>query len=142
VVRAADDDFALDPGLVPDEADMVVLGRPDNPTGRLESLDTVAALTRPGRVVVLDEAFADFLPDADSLASQRLPGLVCVRSMTKLWGLAGLRVGYVLGPEERLSRMASALQPCPANALAVHAHARLLPNEQQRASRACRVSHA
>ena len=65
VVRDAADGFALDPAAVPEEADLVVLGRPDNPTGRLEPDEALAALARPGRVLVVDEAFADFLPDAD-----------------------------------------------------------------------------
>ena len=78
----------------------MVLGRPDNPTGRLEPAEVVAALARPGRVLVVDEAFADFLPGRRGrCTARRIPGLVCVRSLTKLWGLAGLRVGYLLaGP--------------------------------------------
>lgn len=72
-------------------------------------------------MVVVDEAFADFLPGAPSLAMTGLPGVVCVRSLTKLWGLAGLRVGYLLGPVPVLERAAAALQPWPVNALAARA---------------------
>ncbi|WP_017541464.1 Rv2231c family pyridoxal phosphate-dependent protein CobC [Nocardiopsis halophila] len=90
--------FALDPARVPDDADLVVLGNPTNPTSLLHPARTVAALARPGRVLVVDEAFADCVPgEPESLADRRdLPGLVVVRSLTKTWGLAGLRAGYLL----------------------------------------------
>ncbi len=86
---------------MPRDADLVVVGNPNNPTGSLDPAATVAGLARPGRVLVVDEAFMELTPDeAESLAGRRdLPGLVVVRSLTKLWGLAGLRAGYVLAPE-------------------------------------------
>jgi histidinol-phosphate/aromatic aminotransferase/cobyric acid decarboxylase-like protein len=142
VLRRPEDGFALDPALVPDDADLVVLGHPDNPTGRQEPVDVVRQLARPGRVLVVDEAFADFLPDAASVASLGLPGVLAVRSLTKLWGLAGLRVGYALGPEPLLRRLAAALQPWPVSSLAVHAVARLSGAEAERAARAGAVAQA
>ncbi|MFC6013401.1 pyridoxal phosphate-dependent aminotransferase [Nocardia lasii] len=51
--------YTLDPTLVPDEADLVVLGNPTNPTSILHPAATIQALRRPGRIVVVDEAFAD-----------------------------------------------------------------------------------
>lgn len=142
VVRRAADDFALDPSAVPEAADLVVLGRPDNPTGRLEPVDVVAALLRPGRTVVVDEAFADFLPVDQSLASLGLPGVLCVRSLTKLWGLAGLRAGYVLGDAAVVARLRAALQPWPVNTPAAHAVRRLSDREAERRERARRVASA
>ena len=121
VQRRPADDFALDPGAVPEDADLVVLGRPDNPTGRSEPLEVLAALARPGRLLVVDEAFAEFLPDAMGGYGAGIPGLVCVRSLTKLWGLAGLRVGYLLAAPEVTARLAAARQPWPVSSLAVRA---------------------
>jgi histidinol-phosphate aminotransferase len=87
--------YVLDPSLVPESADLVVVGNPTNPTGVLHL--SLEELCRPGRVTVVDEAFMDAVPgEPGSLASQRLPGLVVVRSLTKTWALAGLRVGYLL----------------------------------------------
>ncbi|MGM7644340.1 pyridoxal phosphate-dependent aminotransferase [Nocardia sp. JW2] len=51
--------YTLDPGQVPEEADLVVLGNPTNPTSILHPAETIQALRRPGRVLVVDEAFAD-----------------------------------------------------------------------------------
>jgi histidinol-phosphate aminotransferase len=94
------DSFHLDPAAVPADADLVVTANPNNPTGTLDSAATLAGLTRPGRVLVVDEAFMEFTPgEAESLAGRRdLPGLVVIRSLTKLWGLAGIRAGYLLAP--------------------------------------------
>jgi histidinol-phosphate aminotransferase len=101
--------FALDPSLVPADADLVVVGNPTNPTSVLHPVAVLAGLARPGRVLVVDEAFADTVPgEPASLASRRdLPGLVVVRSLTKTWGLAGLRVGYLLGPAELVALLAT-----------------------------------
>ena len=142
VHREPADDFALDPALVPEEADLVVLGRPDNPTGRWEELAVISALTRPGRVIVVDEAFADFLPDAAGLHPAGLPGVVCVRSLTKLWGLAGLRVGYLLGDPTLLRRLAAVRQPWPVNALALRSISVLCAAEDERRARAAAVAEA
>lgn len=142
VVRSAADGFVLDPRQVPEEADLVVVGRPDNPTGRYEPVEVLSQLTRAGRTVVVDEAFDDFLPDAAGLAALRLPGVVCVRSLTKLWGLAGLRVGYALGPPDLLARLAAAIQPWPVSAPAIRAVELLSRAEPERADRVRAVAAA
>ena len=100
--------YVLDPALVPAEADLVVVGNPTNPTGVVH--ERLAELCRPGRVVVVDEAFADAVPgEPQSLAGRSdLPGLVVVRSLTKTWALAGLRVGYLLAPAELVDRLREA----------------------------------
>ncbi|TQN32402.1 L-threonine O-3-phosphate decarboxylase [Haloactinospora alba] len=105
-------DFVLDPEDVPADADLVMVGNPTNPTSVLHPAATLAELSRPGRTLVVDEAFADCVAgEPESLAGRGdLPGLVVVRSLTKTWGLAGLRAGYVLAPPELVRRMAD-LQP-------------------------------
>ena len=91
--------FELTGAVVPDEADLVVVGNPTNPTSVLHTREQILALRRPGRIVVVDEAFGDAVPgEADSLAGDSLPDVVVLRSLTKTWALAGLRVGYALGP--------------------------------------------
>ncbi|WP_285588700.1 Rv2231c family pyridoxal phosphate-dependent protein CobC [Herbidospora sp. NBRC 101105] len=101
--------FVLDASLVPDEADLVMIGNPTNPTSVLHPAATIAKLAREWRYLVVDEAFADCVPgEPESLASVRLPGLVVVRSLTKTWGLAGLRIGYVIGPPELVAAMREA----------------------------------
>jgi histidinol-phosphate aminotransferase len=112
LILAAEDGFRLDPAAVPEDADLVMVGNPTNPTSVLHPAAMIAALARPGRVLVVDEAFADTVPgEPESLSGRRdLPGLVVLRSLTKTWGLAGLRIGYLLGEPELLSQLA-AVQP-------------------------------
>ncbi|GGL06088.1 Rv2231c family pyridoxal phosphate-dependent protein CobC [Nocardia jinanensis] len=98
--------YALDPTLVPEEADLVVIGNPTNPTSVLHPAEVVRALLRPGRIVVVDEAFMDAVPgEPESLAAEAGEGLLVLRSLTKTWALAGLRCGYLLGAPEVLGRL-------------------------------------
>ncbi|MBT3150633.1 threonine-phosphate decarboxylase [Streptomyces sp. CHD11] len=101
------DGFRLDPAAVPGDADLVVIGNPTNPTSVLHPAATVAALARPGRTLVVDEAFMDAVPgEREALAGRTdVPGLVVLRSLTKTWGLAGLRIGYVLAAPETVAEL-------------------------------------
>ena len=125
LVRAQRDsrDFSLDPGVVDPAADHVVVGNPNNPTGNLDPAGTLAGLARPGRVLVVDEAFMDLVPgEAESLARRAdLPGLVVVRSLTKAWALPGLRAGFLLGPPDVVAVLRAARQPWSVNSLALAA---------------------
>ena len=107
VVLAADDGFRLTEAAVPEDADLVVVGNPTNPTSVLHPAALLARLARPGRVLVVDEAFMDAVPgEPESLAAARtVPGLLVIRSLTKTWGLAGLRIGYLLGEAGLISRL-------------------------------------
>jgi histidinol-phosphate aminotransferase len=98
--------FDLSAAVVPDDADLVVVGNPTNPTAVLHTREQIHALRRPGRIVVVDEAFADAVPgEPASLAGDSLPDVVVLRSLTKTWALAGLRVGYALGATDVLARL-------------------------------------
>ena len=83
----------------------------------------LVALARPGRGLVVDEAFADTVPgEPESLAGRPdVPGLLVVRSLTKTWGLAGLRVGYVLGPADLVATLAAHQPPWPVSTPALAA---------------------
>lgn len=114
--------YHLSDATVPDDADLVVVGNPTNPTSVLHTRDQIAALRRPGRIVVVDEAFADAVPgEAESLAAHALPDVVVLRSLTKTWALAGLRVGYALGPAELLNRMTARRAHWPLGTLQLEA---------------------
>ncbi len=98
VLCRADDGFALHPEEVPDDADLVVVGNPTNPTGVLHPVAAIRALLAPGRVVLVDEAFIDAIPgEPESLAHEAHPGLLVSRSLTKHWSIPGIRAGYLLG---------------------------------------------
>jgi histidinol-phosphate aminotransferase len=141
VLLRESDGFRLSPEAVPDDADLVVLGNPTNPTSVLHPAATVTGLARPGRTLVVDEAFMDAVPgERETLAGRTdVPGLVVLRSLTKTWGLAGLRVGYVLAAPDtvRALERAQPLWPVSTPAL-VAAQACVSPEAVTEAERAAR----
>jgi histidinol-phosphate aminotransferase len=120
VFTDAADGHRLRAGAVPVEADLVVVGNPTNPTGVLHPAASLRALRAPGRVVLVDEAFADAVPgEPESVAGE--PGFLVFRSLTKTWALAGLRAGYALGASDVLARLAAPRPPWPVSTLALEA---------------------
>lgn len=119
--------FRLDGLTLPDDADLVVLGNPTNPTSRLHAREQVESLLRPGRVVLVDEAFMDAVeaPEAPTHSlvplAARTPRLVVVRSLTKTFAVAGLRIGYAVGTPDTLSPLASRQPHWAVGSLAVAA---------------------
>ncbi|MFD3837372.1 Rv2231c family pyridoxal phosphate-dependent protein CobC [Streptomyces sp. NPDC058642] len=122
LLLSQEDGFRLDPAAVPADADLVVIGNPTNPTSVLHPAGALARLARPGRTLVVDEAFMDAVPgEREALAGRTdIPGLVVLRSLTKTWGLAGLRIGYVLAAPETIADLerAQPLWPVSTPALA------------------------
>jgi cobalamin biosynthesis protein CobC len=100
-------------------ADIAVVVNPNNPDGRRHHPDRLLALLpRVGRLVV-DESFVDAVPDL-SLASQAgRPGLLIIRSFGKFFGLAGLRLGFVIGAEIDIANLASMAGPWPVSGAAI-----------------------
>ena len=103
--------FLLDPTQVPSDSDLVIIGNPTNPTATLHPAGVIDRLRRPGRVLCVDEAFMDAVPgEPESMLRGGLSGVLVLRSLTKTWGLAGLRAGYVVG-DPAVVRDLSAQQP-------------------------------
>ncbi len=122
VLRDPERDFALDPAAVPDAADLVVVGNPASPSGTLDPAGAILALRRPGRTVVVDEAFMDLVPgEAASLASTPLDDVIVVRSLTKVLAIPGLRAGYAIASPPLADRLHAVRPPWSANALALAA---------------------
>ena len=122
VHRDPDAGFALDPVAVPDAADLVVVGNPASPSGTLDPAASVLALRRPGRTVVVDEAFMDLVPgEPGSLVRDRLPDVIVVRSLTKALAVPGLRVGYAVADRPLAERLRAVRPPWSANVLALTA---------------------
>ncbi|MEE2035341.1 cobyrinate a,c-diamide synthase, partial [Rhodococcus chondri] len=112
VILRAEDGFVLASDAVPDGADLVVIGNPTNPTSVLHPAASLRSLLRPGRVVVVDEAFMDAVPgEKQSLAAESLSGLLVVRSLTKTWAIPGVRAGYVVGDPAVLADLAAQQPP-------------------------------
>ncbi|MFT3970718.1 MAG: cobyrinate a,c-diamide synthase [Micropruina sp.] len=96
-------------GELPAWADAVFIGNPTNPTGWLHRRDDLLA-AQGDRLLVVDEAFLDATDDAETLIAPAMPNRLVVRSLSKTWGLAGLRVGSLVGDPALIARIA-AVQP-------------------------------
>ncbi|CAH0443970.1 Histidinol-phosphate aminotransferase [Ralstonia syzygii subsp. syzygii] len=112
VVLLEETDF-LDANLT-DALTHLVVVNPNNPTARCLAADTLrdwhARLTARGGTLIVDEAFIETLGAAPSLAPLAgAPGLIVLRSIGKFYGLAGARIGFVLGPQAWLAALREAL---------------------------------
>jgi threonine-phosphate decarboxylase len=113
----------------------IFLSSPNNPTSRTvtrEGLLRLLELARDGEVpVCLDEAFVEFTDRAAGLSARlgEFPNLLIVRSLTKIFGLPGLRVGYGLSSKEMGDRLRAAKMPWSLNVLAQEAAIAALGDE-------------
>ncbi|HEU5471144.1 MAG TPA: Rv2231c family pyridoxal phosphate-dependent protein CobC [Actinophytocola sp.] len=123
VVLTGEDGYRLRPELIPAAADLVVVGNPTNPTSVLHPAAVLRSIARPGRVLLVDEAFMDAVPgETGSLAGAAgVPGLIVLRSLTKTWALPGLRAGYALGDPALLARLAAHRPQWPVGTLVLEA---------------------
>jgi len=103
------------------DGDLVIVGNPTNPTSVLHPRAVLADWARPHRVVVVDEAFMDATDEAESVIAPTMDHLLVLRSLTKTWGLAGLRAGYVVGDPELIARLAAQQPPWSVSAPALAA---------------------
>ncbi|MBN7778395.1 threonine-phosphate decarboxylase [Nitratireductor aquimarinus] len=107
-------------------ARLAVVVNPNNPDGRLigrsDLLDLAASMRGNGGVLVVDEAFMDVGPQAESLAGDLEAGNILVlRSFGKFFGLAGLRLGFALTSTERAQKLSGWLGPWAVAGPALHA---------------------
>lgn len=98
-----------------DSLDVLVVVNPNNPTGCLlkaeQLLDWHARLAARGGWLLVDEAFMDNTPQHSIGAQAERPGLIVLRSFGKFFGLAGVRLGFVLAEPALLQRLAELLGP-------------------------------
>ncbi|MEG3905478.1 aminotransferase class I/II-fold pyridoxal phosphate-dependent enzyme [Microcoleus sp. B4-C5] len=105
----------------------LLLNNPHNPTGLLFAREAILPYLKQLGMVVVDEAFMDFLPPSEQEtlidAVEEFPNLVILRSLTKFYSLPGLRLGCALAHPDILRRWQQQRDPWPVNALAAAAAA-------------------
>lgn len=90
---------------IADDFDLVCVGNPTNPTGKLYSANQLRSLRGSNRIVLVDEAFMSALPDdTESLIGSDMAGILVIRSLTKTWSIAGVRAGYLVGDAQLIAR--------------------------------------
>ncbi|KEO81798.1 hypothetical protein EL26_18320 [Tumebacillus flagellatus] len=104
--------------------DVMIVGHPNNPNGRLLPLawlrEMAERLRARDRFLLVDEAFLDFLPGAQTLAGEleQHPNVVLLRSMTKFFSIPGLRLGFAFAAPELTASIERELPPWSVNSLA------------------------
>jgi len=107
-------------------ADLAIVVNPNNPDGRRhDPAKFLALLPTVGRLVV-DESFADAVPGLSLASEAGRPGLIVLRSFGKFYGLAGLRLGFVLGNEADVAAFDGMLGPWPVSGAAIEIGRRAL----------------
>jgi L-threonine-O-3-phosphate decarboxylase len=103
----------------------LLLNTPHNPTGYLIPSNVITQWLEQFGLVVIDEAFMDFLPPTEQASLIHrvadFANLVIIRSLTKFYSLPGLRLGYAIAQPERLQRWQQWRDPWPVNTLAATA---------------------
>lgn len=111
-------------------ADLAVVVNPNNPDGRETQADTLIALSRKVGQLVVDESFGDARPDL-SVAPYLgdCDNLFVLRSFGKFYGLAGLRLGFVLSQPHNIAQLAEMSGPWPVSGIAIEIGAQALVDQ-------------
>lgn len=125
----AEENFSLDvEKLLKQNADCLIIGRPDNPTGNLISIEDILKLAEKFSVVV-DESFIDFLPEesARNFLSEKI---FVVQSLTKIFAIPGLRLGFAVAEKNFAEKLNFAKDVWNVNFLAQKVGAAALSDEK------------
>ena len=118
---------------------------PHNPTGQLWSRASLQPLLERYALVICDEAFLPLVPNGEQQSLLPLvaahSNLVVIRSLTKLYGIAGLRLGYAVAQPQRLKRWVQWRDPWPVNGIALAVGERLLASPRDYRRWCERVQH-
>ncbi len=113
--------------------DVLWITNPHNPTGQLWRKESLKKIIGKYKLVICDEAFLSITPNGERESLIPLvkdyENLFVIRSMTKLFNIAGLRLGYLIGAAEKLETLNSKRDPWPLNSFAILAGLTLFKNE-------------
>lgn len=121
-------------------ADVAIAVNPNNPDGRsLTPQEVMRLAARAGRLIV-DESFIDMTPELSAAAMAGRDGLIVLRSFGKFYGLAGVRLGFVLGAADDLAALREMCGPWPVSGAAVEIGRAALADEAWRRASVARLA--
>jgi len=116
------------------KGDVIWITNPHNPTGQLWSKNSLEACIKKYKLVICDEAFLSITPNGDKESliplTKEYDNLLVLRSLTKIFNIPGLRLGYVIGSSIKLKQWEIIRDPWPLNSFAIKAGIDLLSNKQ------------
>jgi histidinol-phosphate aminotransferase len=100
---------------------LIAVANPNNPTGTVVGRDDLLAITEaaPRAAVLVDEAYYDFFGESVIDRIERFPNLFVARTFSKVYGLAGLRVGAIVGNPVQMAMVRKVSSPYNVNAVAL-----------------------
>ena len=122
-------DFPVDAAIAAGAgASLVVVTSPNNPTGASVSAASLRRLSAalPDALLLVDLAYAEYDESDLTATALSLPNTVVTRTLSKAWGLAGLRVGYAVGPEELIGWLRATGLPYAVSQIALDTASRWL----------------
>ncbi|MBL4694062.1 aminotransferase class I/II-fold pyridoxal phosphate-dependent enzyme, partial [Candidatus Gracilibacteria bacterium] len=115
-----------------DGAKIMFLCSPNNPTGAILSEGEVRAYCGIAALVVLDEAYVEFSNEGSLVRMvEKFPNLIVLRTMSKAWGAAGIRLGYAVGDARIIEEMNKVKAPYNVNQLTQEKALEILDQEEQ-----------
>ena len=131
------DDFRVDPDVLRAQiktADAVYLCKPNNPTGQMLDADIIQSICRdfPQTLFIIDESYLPFVPqhEAHTLIRSCPANALILHSLSKIFRIPGLRVGFAIGPADLIARLRQFERPWSVNSLAQSAVRFLLDNDR------------
>jgi histidinol-phosphate aminotransferase len=127
------DTAAIEAALTAQPHKLVMIASPDNPTGALLPIQTILAWCTqfPATLFVMDEAYHEYLPPGAASSAlphvANTPNLLVTRTFSKAWGLAGLRLGYIVAHPQLVEYLKRVQSPYSINTLAVDTALKLIP---------------
>lgn len=128
VVLKRENAFVIDPqeiiAAMDPETSLVYIDNPNNPTGQVIDIDSIRMILDKallcGTAVVIDEAYGDFMPKKNSAVNlvESYENLIVLRTLSKAFGLAGLRIGYIITNEQLIAAMNKLTNPYQVSELA------------------------
>ena len=113
--------------------DVLWITNPHNPTGQLWDKKSLESILKKYKLVICDEAFLAITPNGERESliplTKIYDNLLVIRSLTKLFNIAGLRLGYIIGSSEKLKKWNIKRDPWPLNSFAIKAGIELLSNK-------------
>ena len=116
------------------KGDVIWITNPHNPTGQLWGKYSLEKIIKKYKLVICDEAFLSITPNGDKESLipliQKYDNLLVLRSLTKIFNIPGLRLGYVVGSSTTLKKWKINRDPWPLNSFAIKAGIELLNNKK------------
>jgi histidinol-phosphate/aromatic aminotransferase/cobyric acid decarboxylase-like protein len=116
------------------KGDVIWITNPHNPTGQLWKKKSLEEIIKKYKLVICDEAFLSITPNGEKESliplTKKYDNLLVLRSLTKIFNIPGLRLGYVIGSSEKLNQWKNNRDPWPLNSFAIKVGVDLLSNKK------------